>query len=57
MWQEFSNMEGAPGKEPNWGTVLEAKALSKTVSIRNNEKIKKSLYIQLLQMDGEKMEE
>lgn len=32
MWQEFSNMEGAPGKEPNWGTVLQAKNLSEKLS-------------------------
>lgn len=32
MWQEFASMEGAPGKEPNWGTVLEPKALSEKLS-------------------------
>lgn len=32
MWQGFSNMEGAPGKDPNWGTVLEPKALSERLS-------------------------
>lgn len=31
-WQEFSNMEGAPGKDPNWGTILEPKALSEKLS-------------------------
>ena len=32
MWQQFANMEGAPGENPNWGTVLEPKALSEKLS-------------------------
>ncbi len=30
-WQGFGNMQGAPG-DPNWGTVLEPKALSEELS-------------------------
>lgn len=32
MWQQFANMEGAPGSDPNWGTVLEPEALSEKLS-------------------------
>ncbi|WP_353094870.1 sulfurtransferase [Tissierella praeacuta] len=32
MWQEFANMEGTPGKDSNWGTVLEPKDLSEKLS-------------------------
>lgn len=32
MWQQFASMEGVPGEDPNWGTVLEPKALSEKLS-------------------------
>ena len=31
-WQNFADMSGAPGGNPNWGTVLEPKALSEKLS-------------------------
>lgn len=31
-WQMFADMSGAPGKNPDWGTVLEPKALSEKLS-------------------------
>ncbi len=31
-WQNFADMSGAPGENPNWGTVLEPKALSEKLS-------------------------
>lgn len=32
MWQNFADMSGAPGENPNWGTVLEPNALSEKLS-------------------------
>lgn len=32
MWQEFSNMEGGPGENPDWGTVLEPSILSEKLA-------------------------
>jgi thiosulfate/3-mercaptopyruvate sulfurtransferase len=32
MWQQFSNMEGNPGENLDWGTVLEPEALSEKLS-------------------------
>lgn len=32
MWQQFSMMEGKPGESSEWGTVLQAEALSKALS-------------------------
>lgn len=31
-WQDFADMSGAPGENPNWGTVLEPTALSEKLS-------------------------
>lgn len=31
-WQQFANMEGVPGEDPNWGTILEPKELSEKLS-------------------------
>ncbi|SCG82260.1 putative thiosulfate sulfurtransferase [Proteiniborus sp. DW1] len=32
MWQNFADMSGAPGENPDWGTVLEPKILSEKLS-------------------------